>query len=36
MRRISCAKCERVVVEAVPWAKGKQRVTTSFAWFLAH
>jgi len=35
MRRISCAKCERVVVEAVPWAKGKQRVTTSFAWFLA-
>jgi transposase len=35
MRRISCVKCERVVVEAVPWAKGKQRVTTSFAWFLA-
>lgn len=35
MRRISCGKCDRVVVEAVPWATGKQRVTNSFAWFLA-
>lgn len=35
MRRISCAKCKTVVVERVPWAKGKERVTTSVAWFLA-
>ncbi len=35
MRRISCAPCGKVVVEAVPWAQGKQPITTSFAWFLA-
>ncbi len=35
MRRISCAKCKTVTVEAVPWASGKERITTSFAWFLA-
>ena len=35
MRRISCGTCKRVVVEAVPWAKGKQTITTSFAVFLA-
>jgi transposase len=35
MRRISCRTCKQVVVEAVPWAKGKQPITTSFAWFLA-
>lgn len=36
MRRISCATCKAVVVERVPWASGKARVTTSFAWFLAN
>ena len=35
MRRISCAPCGRVVVEAVPWAKGKSPITLSLAWFLA-
>ena len=35
MTRISCATCKAVVVERVPWATGKERVTTSFAWFLA-
>jgi transposase len=35
MRRISCRPCGRVVVEAVPWAKGKSTITISFAWFLA-
>ena len=35
MRRIDCATCKRVVVEKVPWASGKERITTSFAWFLA-
>ena len=35
MRRISCAKCKAVTVEVVPWASGKERITTSFAWFLA-
>jgi transposase len=35
MRRIDCAVCKRVVVETVPWATGKERFTTSFAWFLA-
>lgn len=35
MRRISCATCKAAVVEAVPWATGKQPITTSLAWFLA-
>jgi len=35
MRRISCATCKAVTVEVVPWASGKERMTTSFAWFLA-
>ncbi|MBL9105149.1 MAG: ISL3 family transposase [Myxococcales bacterium] len=35
MRRISCGRCKRVIVEAVSWATGKQTITTSFAWFLA-
>ncbi|HFE44901.1 MAG TPA: ISL3 family transposase [Nannocystis exedens] len=35
MRRVSCASCEAVVVEAVPWSEGKQRITKSFAWYLA-
>jgi transposase len=34
MRRVKCPRCG-VVVEAVPWARGKSPVTTSYAWFLA-
>lgn len=35
MRRVDCLRCQRVVVEKVPWAEGKQRLTISYAWFLA-
>lgn len=34
MRRVECASCG-VVVERVPWADGKHRLTHSFAYFLA-
>ena len=34
MRRVDCPTCG-VKVEKVPWAKGKQRITTTYAWFLA-
>jgi transposase len=34
MRRVDCPRCG-VVVERVPWASGKQRIATSFGWFLA-
>jgi transposase len=34
MRRVDCRQCG-VKVEKVPWAKGKQRLTTTYAWFLA-
>lgn len=34
MRRVDCPRCG-VVVEAVPWAEGKQRMTKAYAWFLA-
>ena len=34
MRRVECPRCG-VKVEVVPWAQGKQQVTTSYAWFLA-
>jgi transposase len=34
MRRVDCRTCG-VVVEAVPWATGKRRITTTYAWFLA-
>jgi len=34
MRRVACRTCG-VKVERVPWAVGKQRLTTAFAWFLA-
>jgi transposase len=33
MRRVDCPRCG-VVVEEVPWARGKERCTTAFAWFL--
>ena len=35
MRRVQCHRCEAVLVEAVPWAEGKQRTTHAFSWFLA-
>ena len=34
MRRVHCPRCG-VVVEAVPWAEGKQRTTHAFSWFLS-
>ncbi len=34
MRRVDCPRC-RVKVERVPWAEGKNHLTTTYAWFLA-
>jgi len=34
MRRVDCPTCG-VRVEAVPWATGKEQLTTTYAWFLA-
>jgi transposase len=34
MRRVDCPSCG-VVVETVPWADGKHRMTKAYAWFLA-
>lgn len=34
MRRVKCPRCG-VTVERVPWAEGKQRMTTTYRWFLA-
>jgi transposase len=34
MRRVNCRRCG-VHVEQVPWAQGKQHLTTTYAWFLA-
>lgn len=34
LRRVNCATCG-VKVERIPWATGKQQLTTSYAWFLA-
>jgi transposase len=34
MRRVDCPECG-VTVERVPWAEGKQALTTTFRWFLA-
>ena len=34
MRRVDCRRCG-IVVEAVPWANGKNRCTDRYAWFLA-
>ncbi len=35
MRRVSCPRCRRVVVERVPWAQGKSPLTLVFMTFLA-
>jgi len=34
MRRVDCPRCG-VKVELVPWAEGKNHLTTTYAWFLA-
>ena len=34
MRRVDCPRCG-VKVEQVPWAQGKNHLTTTYAWFLA-
>lgn len=34
LRRVDCPTCG-VVVEHVPWANGKSRLTTTYQWFLA-
>ena len=34
MRRVDCHRCG-VIVEAVPWAKGKSQTTHALVWFLA-
>jgi len=34
MRRVDCPTCG-IVVESVPWASGKNHLTTTYAWFLA-
>ena len=34
MRRVDCRTCG-VTVEKVPWAQGKKRITTPYAWFLS-
>lgn len=34
MRRVDCDRCG-IIVEAVPWADGKHRITKAYAWFLA-
>lgn len=35
MRRVQCPKCQRVVVEQIPWADGKSRTTNAMLAFLA-
>lgn len=34
MRRVNCPRCG-VKVERIPWAEGKNHLTTTYAWFLA-
>ena len=34
LRRVACGSCG-IRVEAIPWAQGKHRLTTTYAWFLA-
>ena len=34
MRRVECSRCG-TKVERVPWAEGKNHLTTTYAWFLA-
>lgn len=34
-RRVDCPRCGKAKVEKMPWARGKNRLTTTYAWFLA-
>ena len=34
MRRVNCPTCH-IKIESVPWATGKYRITTTYAWYLA-
>ena len=35
MRRVECRRCDKVLVERVPWCEGKHSQTTTYRWFLA-
>ncbi len=35
MRRVQCPTCGKVVIEEVPWAKGKHRISPHYAKYLA-
>ncbi len=35
MRRVDCRRCEKVVVEEVPWGDGKRTLTSAYMLFLA-
>jgi transposase len=35
LRRVDCSSCG-VKIESVPWASGKNHLTTTYAWFLSH
>ena len=35
MRRVNCPRCG-VKMEQVPWCDGKNRLTTTYRWFLSH
>lgn len=35
MRRVECRRCDKVLVERVPWCDGKHSQTTTYRWFLA-
>jgi transposase len=33
--RVSCPKCQRILVEAIPWNQGKSRLSVGLIWMLA-
>lgn len=35
MRRVECRRCDKVLIERVPWCEGKHSQTTTYRWFLA-
>jgi transposase len=35
MRRVECRRCDKVLIERVPWCDGKHSQTTTYRWFLA-
>jgi transposase len=34
MRRVNCPTC-KVTIEKIPWAEGKNHLTTTYSWYLA-